>query len=174
MCPFVREEFVQQSESKRYELYAGIWLPSLNTRLSDPGVVYDACQKVNKLRQENGESSFHELDVCRDIQYVDTLLPIFPQSMKHSPVYYSHKIADATSIPLPWLIGILGLGSFDTKESEAYIANEHVKKSEGVVWSCMRGPYKSHSGKLKEIFDEMFSNSKKLKPSILSRLFKKK
>lgn len=95
------------------------------------------------------------------------------QGFKKIILYYSHKTADSTSIPLPWLLGILGLGSFDTEEREAYVANEHVKKSHGQVWSCMRGPYKSHTEKLKKIFDEIFIEPKKLKPSILSRIFKK-
>lgn len=169
VCPFVREEFVQQSMSKRYHLHAGTWVPSLMTRLSDESVISDTCEQLEKLRLIEGDSSFPDIGICRNIENAGMLIPIFPQRMKHTPVYFSHKTADATSIPLPWLVGILGLGSFDTKESEAFIVNEHVKKSKGHVWSCMRGPYKSHSDALKEVFDGVFVNSKKLKTSFLSR-----
>lgn len=175
ISPFVRERFIEQSSSKPYSLHTHVWVPSLADRLTDEDVISDTCQQIKKLRLSDGESSFSEINACKDGVGMKSILNIFPQRNKHSPVFFSHKIADSVSLPLPWLLGILGLGVFMTREEYSWIANEHVKTTKGGVWSCIRGPYKTHSGELLELFESIFSNPKtKTKTSLFSRFTRKK
>ena len=142
-------------------------VPSLANRLIDEDVISNTCEQIKQL------DGFSKMDVCKDNENIIEILNIFPQRIKHSPVFFSHKIADSISLPLPWLLGILGLGDFPLEEENSFIANDHVKNGKEKIWVCIRGPYKSHSESLQILFDHMFSGSFRLKTSMVSKFIKK-
>lgn len=167
VCPFVRSGFVERSSSKRYTLHVDVLLPSLMDRLTDKNVLSKTCNKINS----NGDDDFENIDnICQVKENIRILYEIFPHMMRHSPVYFSHKTADATSIPLPWLLGILGVGAFSTDDSEAHIANEYVKRSHDEILSCMRGPYKNHGDSMLRLFSSIFSDPVDTKKTLASRI----
>lgn len=174
VCPFVRSTFVEQSFSKGYTLHTGhpdLWVPSLMERLSDESVISKTCNQVSELVEREGETEFSRLEICDD--NLTHVMSIFPHRMRQVPVSFSHKTADATSIPLPWLLGILGLGVLSREDADGNIANDYVKDSTGSIFSCLRGPYKNHTDELKTVFDNIFAGSKVRKKSLITRLLKK-
>ncbi len=167
ISPFVREEFSQQSESKKYTLHTHVLVQSLASRLTDKEVISSTCDQIKQL------DGFSEIDSCKTGSGIESILNIFPHRNKHSPVFFSHKIADSVSLPLAWIMGILNLGNFPLEDENSHVVNEHVKTSKGDIWSCIRGPYKNHSDSLLVLFNNMFSGSFKLKTSVMSRFISK-
>jgi len=166
VCPFVRELFIQQSESKPYTLHVEVPVQSLLDRFNDEQVIKKTCMQIKK----NNDMFDNDFGICRGLNF-DVLNTLFPFSIKLTHVYFSHKTADATSIALPWILTILGLGEFSLVDSESHEANTHVKNSDLPVFKCMRGPYKLHKETLFEIFNEIFEESFSLKKkSLLSKL----
>ena len=158
ICPFVRELFMEQSVSKPYTLHVEIPVQSLFDRFNDKEVINKTCIQI----REHDDMFDKNIEVCRGLNS-EIFNTLFPFSMKLTHVYFSHKTADATSIALPWILTILGLGKFSLIDSQAYEANIHVKNSDLPVFKCMRGPYKLHKEDLFKIFSEIFQESFKLK-----------
>ena len=177
ICPFVRELFLQQSVSKPYTVHVEVSIPSLFEMLNSEDVRNKTCDQISEIEKTNPGAFDSDIDMCKGNVGLRVLNTIFPGSLKLTSIYFSHKTADATSIPLHWLLTLLGLGKFSLVDEDAHFANTHVKNSEGLVWSCMRGPYKVHKENLFVIFHKIFENNfdlrnKTLKSRIKS-IFKK-
>ena len=172
ISPFVRELFIEQSVSKPYNLHFTVSVPSLFEQLNSEEVMKKTCSQITQIEITNpGSFDNDKIRLCKGNTSLRILDTIFPGSLKLTSIYFSNKVADATSIPIAWLLNLLGLGDFSLNDEDAHFANTHIKNSKEPIFACMRGPYKLHREDLGTIFNNIFEQSFNLKKkSIRSRL----
>jgi len=180
ICPFVRTLFIEQSTSKPYKLHFTVPVPSLSEQLNSEEVMEKTCSQIEKIERTNpGAFDNEQIKLCTGNTSLRILDTIFPGSLKLTSIFFSSKTADATSIPIAWLLNLLGLGDFSLNDEDAHFANTYIKNSKEPIFACMRGPYKLHREDLGIIFNDIifertFDIKKKSIRSRIRNVFKSK